>query len=93
MACLATSSMSAQAVVMNWDYTVNSAFTASTFATNTVNISTSANQLSWGNGSSGPSRLTLGNNPANGNIDTFFGATPPNAAHVPWLFHLDNTYQ
>lgn len=79
LACLATSSMSAQAVVMNWDYTVNSAFTASTFAAGTTNIATSANSLSWGSGNNGSSSLVLGNNPAAGNVDTFFGVNPPNA--------------
>lgn len=81
LACLTTSSMSAQAIVMNWDYSVNSTFTSATFSSGTSGTSVGANQISWGTSTgSGQSSLTLGNNPANGNIDTFFGATPPNAA-------------
>ena len=77
---LLLASMSASAIVTQWDYTVDSAFTAATYVGSGGNPTTTfpATTLSWGipvNGSQ--SSLVVGNNPALGTVTTYLGTTPP----------------
>ena len=72
---IAASALSAHAlptVVTNWNYSLNSLFSAAT-AGGVSGVGTSA--LSWGNGPSGPSSLVIGNNNiVNAPVTTFIGA-------------------
>lgn len=75
-------SMSANAIVTQWNYTVDSAFTGATYVGTGGNPTTvfPATTLSWGipsNATNSQSSLVIGNNPATGPVTTYLGTTPP----------------
>lgn len=69
---IAAGAMSVQAaptIITSWNYSINSLFLSANAGVNGVGSST----LSWGSGTSGPSSLVIGNNPANGAVTTYLG--------------------
>ncbi|HYX47270.1 MAG TPA: hypothetical protein VE820_10685, partial [Sphingomicrobium sp.] len=72
-----TASGPAQAVVTTWDYNVSSIFSSATY-NGPGGTPAPATTLSWGTSTgSGQSSLSIGNNPASGQVDTYLGAFPP----------------
>lgn len=58
-------------IVDTWNVNVNAVFdTTSVVWQSNANVSASASQLTWGQGTSGPSRLTISNSPASPNANT-----------------------
>lgn len=67
----------AQAVVTTWDYNVSSVFSAATY-NGPGGTPAPATTLTWGTSiGSGQSSLSIGNNPASGQVDTYLGSVPP----------------
>ena len=82
----------AQAVVVTWDYSVSSIFTAATYNGVPGTAPPSAT-LSWGPGP--VSSLAVGGSPASGQVDTFIGGgsppqVPPFLANSTSLTHTNN---
>jgi hypothetical protein len=78
----------AEAIVVEWDYSINNYFSTATYTSGggTTTSTFPAQSLSWGVPSTSggaQSSLVIGNNPINGSLDTYLGATPPQSA--PYL--------
>ncbi len=86
-AALMMASAPASAIVITWDYEVDSIFTAATYGGSGGSPTTPpATALYWGTPSNPgnlQSSLVVGNNPATGKVDTYPGLIPPQSA--PYL--------